>query len=245
MRLDAAVDLVGGGRLGPGLSNAYDSNVYLLRGGDGTWLVDTGSGLDQPALLARIRDALGGRPPGEALRGAVITHAHADHAGGAAGLAALGVTVVAGPRTAELVRDADPDRLGLTAALRAGIYPPDYRFPACPGLLTTADAGLADGPLRALPTPGHSADHTAYLFTEGGTTYACTGDLLFSRGRVVLSGAGDADVQSLRRSLELLHAVRPDVLLPGHGTPVMSDAVWHIEQALTAFERGSLPAFFS
>ncbi|MFD0537536.1 hypothetical protein ACFQY7_31060 [Actinomadura luteofluorescens] len=47
MRLDAAVDLVGGGRLGPGLSNAYDGNVYLLRGDGGAWLADTGSGLDQ------------------------------------------------------------------------------------------------------------------------------------------------------------------------------------------------------
>ncbi|MFA1548932.1 MBL fold metallo-hydrolase [Actinomadura chokoriensis] len=240
MRLDAAVDLVGGGRLGPGLSNAYDSNVYLLRGDRGAWLVDTGSGLDQAVLLARVEEALGGLP----LRGALITHAHADHAGGAAGLAARGTMIVAGPRTAELVRDADPERLGLTAALRAGLYPPGYRFPSCHNVLTPAEAGLDAGPLQALPTPGHSADHTSYLFTAGGTTYACTGDLLFSRGRIVLPGAQDADVQELRRSLERLHAARPDVLLPGHGTPVLSDATWHIEQALAAFELGSLPAPF-
>ncbi|TYK43482.1 MBL fold metallo-hydrolase [Actinomadura decatromicini] len=239
MRLDASVDLVGGGRLGPGLSNAYDSNVYLLHGEGGGWLVDTGSGLDQAVLLGRVREALGGRP----LRGAVITHAHADHAGGAAGLAARGVTVVAGPRTAELVRDGDPGPLGLTAALRAGIYPSDYRFAPCPEVRATGSADL--GPLRALPTPGHSADHTSYLFTAGGTTYACTGDLLFGRGRIVLPGAADADVQQLRRSLERLRDARPDVLLPGHGTPVMADASWHIEQALAAFELGRLPTSFT
>ncbi|GAA4388049.1 hypothetical protein GCM10023088_60960 [Actinomadura verrucosospora] len=240
MRLDAAVDLVGGGRLGPGLSNAYDGNVYLLRGDDGAWLADTGSGLDQRVLLARVEEARGELP----LRGAVVTHAHADHAGGAAGLAALGATIVAGALTAKLVRDADPGPLGLTAALRAGIYPAGYRFASCPGVLTPAEAGLEQGPLRALPTPGHSADHTAWLFTAGGTTYACTGDLLFSRGRIVLPGAADADVQALRRSLERLRDARPDVLLPGHGTPVMSDATWHIEQALSAFELGRLPGSF-
>ncbi|MFI0370721.1 MBL fold metallo-hydrolase [Actinomadura sp. 1N219] len=239
MRLDANVDLVGGGRLGAGLSNAYDSNVYLLRGADGAWLADTGSGLDQPVLLARVREALGGLP----LRGAVLTHAHADHAGGAAGLAAPGTMIVAGARTAELVRAADPGPLGLDAALRAGIYPPGYRFAPCPGVLTPDEADL--GPIQALPTPGHSADHTAYLFTAGGTTYACTGDLLFSRGRIVLPGAEDADVQELRRSLERLRDARPDVLLPGHGTPVMADASWHIEQALAAFDLGRLPASFT
>ena len=243
MRLDETVDLVGGGRLGSGLTNAYDCNFYLLRAGDDTWMIDTGCGLEPDLLMRRVRDSLAGRP----LSGALLTHAHPDHAGGSAALAERRIAVVAGSETAALVRSGDADRLGLTAALRAGIYPADYRFRACEAVRTVGETGLSSraGPLRAVATPGHSADHTAYVFTGGGTTYVFTGDLLFSRGRVVVLGTDDSDVRALRTSLELLRDLRPDVLLPGHGTPIMSDARWHIEQALEAFERGRLPATFS
>ncbi|MDL4774348.1 MULTISPECIES: MBL fold metallo-hydrolase [Thermomonosporaceae] len=241
MRLDGTVDLVGGGRLGPGLSNPYDSNVYLLRTGEGAWLVDTGCGLGRAELAARVSGALDGRAPA----GAVLTHAHPDHAGGAAGLVDdLGIPVLAGAGTARLVRVGDHDRLGLTAALRAGLYPAGYRFAAC-AAVAGIEAGTVPGAggLRALPTPGHCEDHTAYVFTGGdGTTYAFTGDLVFARGRVVV--AADSDVRLLRRSLEAVLAERPDVLLPGHGTPVLSDARWHLERALEAFDQGRLPAAF-
>jgi hydroxyacylglutathione hydrolase len=243
MRLDDTADLVGGGRLGAGLTNAYDCNVYLLRAGEDTWLVDTGCGLDHDLLMDRVRDSLAGR----SLTGALLTHAHPDHAGGSAALAEQGIAVVAGSGTAALVRSGDADRLGLTAALRAGTYPADYRFRACGRVRSLAEAGLPStgGGLRALATPGHSADHTVYALTSGDTTYVCTGDLLFSRGRVVLPGTDDSDVRALRRSLTLVRDLRPDVLLPGHGAPVMSDARWHVEQALAAFEHGRLPAAFS
>lgn len=238
MKIDRAVTLVGGGRLGSGLSNAYDSNVYLLHDDEGCWLIDTGSGLEQGKLIDRIRAAASGMP----IKGALLTHAHADHAGGAAGIAELGIAVQAGPRTCELVRTPDHDALGLTSAIRAGTYPSDFTFPSCPATAIDGPAipGAPDA-LIAVATPGHSSDHTSYLYAYGSRTYAFTGDLVFSRGRVAVLGTHDTDVASLHASLQRLHELSPDVLLPGHGSPVLSDARWHLAQALREFDLGRLP----
>lgn len=242
MRLGQAVSLVGGGRLGAGLSNAYDSNVYLVHDDGGCWMVDAGSGLEPHRLMASAREAAGSVP----IVGVALTHAHADHAGGTANLAEHGITAWAGEHTAQLVRDGDPTRLGLDSAIRAGIYPEDFVF--APSAVATIKSETIPGAptgFSVVPSPGHSADHTIYLLTREETTYAFTGDLVFSRGRVAVLGTSDTDIAQLHASIEGLHQLSPDVLLPGHGSPVLHDATWHLEQALRAFELGQLPQNFN
>lgn len=240
MRLLPGLHLVGGGRLGPGLSNPYDCNVYLITAGDQVLIADSGCGLDTDVLASRIRRRADGRPAA----GIVLTHAHADHAGGAARLAALlGTTAYAGALTARLVAAGDHDQLGLTAAIRAGVYPPGYRFTAAPGVGDAAGllASLPGVRARAIPAPGHSADHTCYLIEAGEHRYLLSGDLVFARGRIALLGTRDADLQALRDSLAQVRDLAPDVLLPGHGVPVLADATWHLDQALTEFDLGRIP----
>jgi glyoxylase-like metal-dependent hydrolase (beta-lactamase superfamily II) len=243
MNLLPGLYLSGGGRLGPGLTNPYDCNVYLVTMGRQALVVDSGCGLDTRRLADRIISQADGRP----VAGILLTHAHADHAGGAAELAVLLSTgVYAGARTARLVAAGDHDQLGLTRAIRAGIYPPDYRFPPAPGVRDAAEllAGLTAIRAKALPTPGHSRDHTCYLLDAGQHRYLLSGDLVFARGRIALLGADDADIPALHDSLGQLRSRMPDVLLPGHGVPVLADACWHLDQALHEFELGRIPRSF-
>src|SRR5579859_6503063 len=102
MQLTEHIYLVGSGAMGFDLTNAFDCHVYLIDGGDELALVDTGAGLAHEDILANIVAhgfAL------NRLRTVLLTHAHADHSGGAANLYnQLGVTVIASARTADLVR---------------------------------------------------------------------------------------------------------------------------------------------
>jgi glyoxylase-like metal-dependent hydrolase (beta-lactamase superfamily II) len=62
--------------------------------------------------------------------------------------------------------------------------------------------------------PAHSSEDIALLVKEDGVLYA--GDLVF-RGRVPF--VGDADSRAWIASLDKLIALRPGILIPGHGAP--------------------------
>lgn len=243
MKLLPGVHLAGGGRLGPCLTNPYDCNVYLLTAGREALVVDSGCGRDTSLLAGRIMQDAGTR----AVTGILLTHAHADHAGGAGQLAELlSTTVYAGECTARLVASGDHDQLGLTSAIRAGVYPADYQFHPAPLVRDAAGmlAALTEFRAQALPAPGHSQDHTCFLVETGQHRYLLSGDLVFARGRIALLGTHDADIPALRDSLARMRQLEPDVLLPGHGVPVLAGASWHLDQALTALALGRLPRSF-
>jgi glyoxylase-like metal-dependent hydrolase (beta-lactamase superfamily II) len=109
------------------------------------------------------------------------------------------------------------DHADHTAAVRAI----SVRFPGAPvaGSGGAVDVSLGDGssfgPLVAVPTPGHSADHLAFVTGQA----AFTGDAVLGEGSVFISpdpGAMASYLAALRRLLELDLAV----LCPGHGPPV-------------------------
>jgi glyoxylase-like metal-dependent hydrolase (beta-lactamase superfamily II) len=72
------------------------------------------------------------------------------------------------------------------------------------------------GPLHAVPTPGHSHDHVAWLLER----VCCTGDAVLGEGSVFVSGMLAEYLEALRvlRTLDLA------LLLPGHGPPVTDPA---------------------
>jgi glyoxylase-like metal-dependent hydrolase (beta-lactamase superfamily II) len=75
--------------------------------------------------------------------------------------------------------------------------------------------GQSFGPLVARATPGHSADHLAYV----SATACFTGDAVLGEGSVFIApepGALVAYMEALRRLREL----ELDVLCPGHGPPI-------------------------
>lgn len=71
--------------------------------------------------------------------------------------------------------------------------------------------------VEVLPTPGHSPGSTSYLVNgTGGQKYLFTGDTIFPRGdgtwgTFLVPGRGDAD--ALRRSVDLLGSVAPDLVI--------------------------------
>lgn len=110
---------------GAGLTHDLDCHCYLIRDDDGGGiLVDTGTGLAAGAWLAAVAEVC----DPHRLTGVVVTHYHADHAGGAAAAHASGLTVFGSPETAAALETADEVRTSLGVARTAGVYPSDYRL---------------------------------------------------------------------------------------------------------------------
>ena len=241
MRLLPGVHLVGSGWLGFGLSDRDDSHVFLVHDGDDAVLVDAGCGLASERIAQHIDDA--GVSAGTVSR-ILLTHAHPDHAAGAGSLAErLGAQVLAAPVTADILRRGDENAAGLTAARAAGLYPAPVRLLA--GEVHEIDDGdtvrVGGTELRVVATPGHAAGHLCFAAQLGGRSVLFSGDLVFSRGRVAVLGTPDTDLGQLAASLRRVAALRPDVLLPGHGTPVLQNAFAHLDAAVAALDRQQLP----
>ncbi|GGM35986.1 MBL fold metallo-hydrolase [Dactylosporangium sucinum] len=247
VRLTPRVTLVGSGTLGFGLTDPHDSHVYLVDGGTDAVLVDAGCGLAADRIAANVRSCLGARQVSRIL----LTHAHADHAGGAADLARLlGATVMALPPAAAIVAAGDEDASGLRIARRAGVYPPELRpapVPVCP--LEADELAVGALTLGIHPTPGHAAGHCCFSLADAdadadadaGSRALFSGDLVFARGRVAVLATPDTDLRALGQSLRTVAALRPDVLLPGHGAPVLREAHTHLRTAVEHLDRGALP----
>jgi glyoxylase-like metal-dependent hydrolase (beta-lactamase superfamily II) len=173
--------------------------------GTNTWIVaepDSNSAvvidpgpLDEGHLKAVIDAA---ERAGKRIALTLLTHGHADHAEGAARLAAL---------TRTDVRALDP-------ALRLG----DEGL-AEGDVVTTG--GLE---LRVVPTPGHTAD--SLCFHLPADRAVLTGDTVLGRGTTMVAypdgGLGDY-LHSLRRLRSLTVDDGVHTVLPGHG-PVLDDA---------------------
>lgn len=125
----------------------------------------------------------------------VITHRHGDHAPAASALRRAGVMVYApeGALPSEFVDHIVHDD-------------------------ETIECGGAR--LRAIATPGHTAEHFCYLTPDG---ELFTGDTVLGSGTTVIFPP-DGDMGAYLRTLEKLIALQPRAIYPGHG-PVRNDAV--------------------
>ncbi|MFK4789302.1 MBL fold metallo-hydrolase [Microbacterium sp. ZW T5_56] len=240
--LSPAIALVGGGWLGPELSHPSDANIYLIHDGHGGVLIDAGCGLGSADVLANVRRV------GEAIRitAIVVTHAHADHAAGAASLsAATGAVVFATAPVAAVLEGTATERSGLEQAKAAGLYPAEVSFaPLRADVVEDGDTLRVGGTeLTLLLTEGHADGHLSVLVREAdGTVSACTGDLIFARGRAaLLDDSEETDLSRWEASVRRVAAAEPDRLLPGHGTPVLRRAASHLAIALTALDAGVEP----
>lgn len=235
------VHLVASGWLGASMSDAHDCHAFLVDDGEDAYLVDAGCGIDTARVLANIdRTGVDRRRIGRIL----LTHGHADHAAGAAPLAAaLGAEIWASPETATIVETADEEASGLAAARRDGVYPDAVRFvPAAVATTLVNESFQAAGAtVDAIATPGHALGHLCFATALAGREVLFSGDLVFARGRVAILDTPDTDVDLMRASIEAVAARRPHVLLPGHGSLVLDDARRHLGSAIEAFESGSLP----
>lgn len=239
MQLTAECALVASGYLGFGLSDPWDAHAYLLSSEREAVLIDTGGGRASQLLADRVRSALGER----ALVGILITHGHIDHSGGAADLAVeFDVPVFASTLTAEWLVAGDEEAIGLPAARAGGVYPADQALRAVPTVEVADRITVGSTLIHAVPTPGHSADHTAYLAKLSGGRALFSGDLVFAQGRTAVLDTPDADEDAYLRSLRAADALAVEQLFPGHGAVALSAGDAHIRAAVSAYERGGRPA---
>lgn len=173
----------------PGPMTLDGTNTYVLRapGSESVVVVDPGPG--DAGHRERIL-ALG------RVELVLVTHHHPDHTESAATFGAP-------------VRAANP-----SLCLDAPPLRPDEAF---------TGAGVR---IRVIATPGHTADSVCFHLPDdtadavtgpGGAGSVLTGDTILGRGTTVLDGDGGGTLGDYLRSLRVLIAVGPAVLLPAHG----------------------------
>lgn len=247
MKLTERIYLVGSGGQGFSLTDDYDCHIYLLDGGDELALIDAGAGMGVPQIVENIRNH--GFEPAQ-VRHLLLTHAHGDHAGGAAKMAtALGdPQVYMHKECAPFLIEGDETAISLAPAKRVGLYPMDYRFDPC-----EVDVSLDDGDkivvgdlvLQTVSTPGHSKGHISFLVEHDGRTEFLGGDLVFFGGKILLQNAWDCDMQAHLKSLARFRDAGIDGFFPGHLTFSLNNGQRHIDAALSIIDGLLVPPNFT
>ncbi len=245
MRLTRDICLVGGGDTGFGLSAPLDCHIYVIDGGSEAAIVDAGMGGKYGAtdqILSNIQEA---GVDLEKIGSLILTHYHADHAGGAADFhKRLGLDVIGSPLTVATLAIGDEEQISLPFAKSSGFYPADYVFEPCPGRGTlTEGASFAVGDLRVtvFETPGHCDGHVSLLVEGGNRRYLIGGDLIFYGGTIVAQNIPDCSIQNYAASTLKMAGVEFDALLPGHLSISLTNGKRHVDQAAAQFRKLMIP----
>lgn len=188
----------------PSVMTLEGTNTWVLRapGSQQCLVVDPGPDIDEHLhRVARVGDVVA----------TVLTHGHADHAGGARRFAEL---------TGAPVRAVDPaHRYGSEGLVEGDVL---------------EGAGVV---LRVLATPGHTADSVCLMLqADGEAASVLTGDTVLGRGTTVIDPR-DGELGAYLASLRRLAALPADTtVLPGHG-PELADAATVARQYLAHREQ--------
>lgn len=195
------------------------SNIYLWLGDGGPLLVDTGMPNNAGIIEAYLTD-IGLRI--DAIEAILITHADLDHVGSVSRLQAKsGAKIYASAGTAELLtKGRSPRHMPWLIQLFIDVFM-KYK-PVKPELIRIIEDNerFQNGSdWRAIATPGHTMDHTAYYSINNGILFA--GDALNTRNDRLGSTPKriTADWDSAVRSARRLLALHPGVIACGHGRP--------------------------
>lgn len=243
MQLTDRIHLVGSGSSGLYLTDAYDAHAFLVVGDREAVLIDAGCGRDVDAFMGLIAQT---QVDPRRVSRLLLTHAHLDHCGGAAGLRRElpHLRVSASEQVADWVERGDEEAMSFDLGRRAEFYPPDARVEACPVAEVLADGQVLDlghCAVRVLATPGHAAGHLAYVVDDGASSALLSGDLIFWGGKVSLLAAWDCDVQALLSSVRRLDGLAVDALLPGHHNFALRDGQAHLDKANRLIHAGFVP----
>ncbi|HEY7031942.1 MAG TPA: MBL fold metallo-hydrolase [Thermomicrobiales bacterium] len=245
MKLTQDIGLVGGGNFGFNLSAPLDCHVYLIDGGDELAIVDAGLGGPHGATETILANARDDGYDLDRVSTLILTHYHADHAGGAADMRrALGVEVAGAELTARALESGDEEAISLPFAKSAGFYPADYVYEPCPvGTILREGDPFDVGRLTVTPfdTPGHSRGHLSFLVEGGDRRYLIGGDLVFFGGTIIAQNIHDCSIQEYGESMKKMAEVAFDALLPGHLSISLRDGKRHVDLAAAAFGKLMIP----
>ncbi|MDA3628250.1 MBL fold metallo-hydrolase [Saccharopolyspora sp. WRP15-2] len=231
-------------------------NVYAISDGDGLTLVDGGWALDEAreqltAGLRKIGAGLGD------IKRFLVTHAHRDHYTQAVAVRReYGSRVLLGEGEQHTIRKlmdpghtpldkqvelltacgAKPVRDAVIAARGTKYRSTDWEEPD-EWITESTDVDLADRPLRALPTPGHTRGHV--VFVDGSSELLFAGDHVLPHITPSIGFEQAPSESPLRDYMASLRLVRslPDMrLLPAHG-PVTDSVHQRIDELLDHHDR--------
>jgi glyoxylase-like metal-dependent hydrolase (beta-lactamase superfamily II) len=174
----------------PGPMTGIGNWTYLIAGGAPT-LIDAGVGA--PEHIDELSSTL--NASNASLSRVVVTHAHTDHASGAAALATRWPA-------ADFLKYPWPE-LDSAYAVHWQRMSDGQRLVA------------GDTTLDVVHTPGHSPDHVCLWHAESRTVLS--GDLLVEGATVVIPGSRGGDLIAYLQSLARIEALAPVVALPAHG----------------------------
>jgi glyoxylase-like metal-dependent hydrolase (beta-lactamase superfamily II) len=221
----AAVDLHG----------RFQVAAFLVRHGDGLALVDAGF----PGWQYAILTAAASLPEPNRITHVILTHAHADHIGGAAGI----VTHTAAEVVCSTAEKPYVEGRSLAHAacgwVSRGVLTLSHYLTHRRVTPVRVDRTVDDGDelcgLRVVSVPGHTPGQIA-LVHEKDRVVLC-GDALFNvRGRIGYDPTPRMTVDPARAADSLERIARlglPDVV-PSHGPAILGDAPARIERFLRA-----------
>ncbi|WP_330180371.1 MBL fold metallo-hydrolase [Nocardia sp. NBC_01503] len=217
-------------------------NWALVSDGSGVTVIDAGYPSDSADVIASVRQI--GHQLTD-IAAVLITHAHLDHIGGVPALVErVGMPVYTGEEEVrhakrEYLQQMTPVGMVKQLATQRGRRWVAHTLPAIFGhirmTLPMAATGHADtlaalpGGLVAIPTPGHTSGHTAYLMPSEGVLFS--GDALVTghplspcTGPQILPSVFNHD-ETRTHDTALRLATQPArILVPGHGLPTSFDA---------------------
>ncbi len=206
-------------------------NVYAVNSGGGLTLVDAGLTSDVDQIVAQLEQA------GFALsqlQAVVLTHAHGDHAGGAAELARRsGAEVIAHRDEVAYIEQTGSLRPAslLGRVLNWLSSHLVFRTPVCQVDRAVVDGDVIDavGGLEVVHTPGHTPGSMSLYQRERPILFC--GDALFNADPMTGRPGLDfpirlvsVDNAQARESVERLAELPIDVLCCGHGEPILEEA---------------------
>ncbi|RBY87724.1 nitroreductase/quinone reductase family protein [Blastococcus sp. TF02A-30] len=218
------------------------ANAYLVRAGEAWALVDAGWAGDATAIRRAAKEVFGS---GTRPLAVLLTHVHPDHSAAAGELArSWRVPVLAHPAELPMAAgrhlpefDTPLDRRLVMPVVRRLPVRTRARIEAAGDITDVVRPLPPDGEVPGLPgwewvaTPGHTPGHVSYL--RRGDGVLISGDAALTvdadtpagwlTGRRRVSGPpwySTWDRELARRSVAVLAATAPRVLLPGHGYPL-------------------------
>lgn len=199
--------------------------VYALHDADGLTLVDASIGSAGPKILAQLAQA--GHKPSDVKR-ILITHGHPDHVGS---LPFLHEATKAEVWSHALEKPVIQGEAFITRP-PSGLRPPNTKVAPTPVHRTLTDGEMLPilGGLQVVYTPGHAPGHLSFFQPE--RRLLIVGDVIFRLffNRMTLPLAMlTADMEENKRSIRKLIALKPQILMFGHGDPITENATSQLE----------------
>ena len=207
------------------MRKTWGCNVYLV-GEDRISLIDAGFPLDTRSIAKALRSLDASGPACM-----VATHCHLDHMGSMARLKKeFSCPVIAHELDVGIMEGTEPYPTFKLDPLRAAYY--KILGPLYPYEFVAVDRGVIEGDvidllggLRVIHTPGHTTG--SMMLFQPDTRVLFTGDTIRNEDGV-LEGPPPQFTPELEAAFEKIEEkVMPldfNIILPGHGEPVMSDA---------------------